>query len=247
MTPTPNKNGKNAIGRHASSLDPTFPLMTTLTPDLIETMHADQAGVIDLLPEHLARLSFSARTLGYPYPGESAIVQAIRVACAAHPDTSLRVRLLLSKTGALSVQAVPLGPLVGTPLIGLSPVVLDSQECLLQHKTTYRPWYDSTTEWLSTHSAYFDQIYLNERQELCEGSRSNIYLRLQNVWLTPPLTSGLLGGTMRKRLLSSGLVQEHVLHLSDVPHAQAIRLSNGLRGWFDVKPDASLLPGHFLP
>ena len=52
---------------------------------------------------------------------------------------------------------------------------------------------------------------------------------------------------MRTRLLDSGQVQEEVLHLSDLPDAQAVRLSNGLRGWFDVKPDASLLPGHVLP
>jgi hypothetical protein len=52
---------------------------------------------------------------------------------------------------------------------------------------------------------------------------------------------------MRARLLQSGQVQEAVLRLSDLSHAQAIRLSNGLRGWFEVKPDTSLLPGHILP
>jgi hypothetical protein len=35
------------------------------TPDLIETMHADETGAIGLLPEHLARLARSARALGY--------------------------------------------------------------------------------------------------------------------------------------------------------------------------------------
>ena len=145
------------------------------------------------------------------------------------------------------MQAVPLGALLGTPLIGLSPVVLKSQEPLLQHKTTHRPWYDVAAEWLSRHPAYFDQIFINEHGELCEGSRSNIYLLSKGVWLTPPLHCGLLGGTMRARLLQSSQVQEAVLRLSDLSHAQAIRLSNGLRGWFEVKPDTSLLPGHILP
>ena len=246
MIPTPSKSGKNATGRHAYSLDPTY-TMTTSPPDLIETMHADDAGLIDLMPEHLARLAHSAGTLGYSYPGDFAVMQAIQTACSDHRGISRRVRLLLNQSGALSVQAAPLGALVGSPLIGLSALVLKSTEPLLQHKTTHRPWYDATTVWLSTHSAYFDQIFVNERQELCEGSRSNIYLLKQGVWLTPPLASGLLGGTMRTRLLDSGQVQEAVLHLSDLPDAQAVRLSNGLRGWFDVKPDASLLPGHVLP
>ena len=245
MIPTPSKNGKSATGKRAYS--PKAIQMMTGTPDLIETMHADDKGIIDLIPEHLARLSRSAKALGYPYPGDLAIRQSIAAACITHSGTSRRVRLLLSQSGALDVQAVPLAALRGTPLIGLSPVVLDSNEPLLQHKTTYRPWYDVTTEWLSTHTAYFDQIFINERKELCEGSRSNIYLLREDVWLTPPLQCGLLGGTMRTRLLESGQAQEAVLHLTDLPQAQAIRLSNGLRGWFDVKPDASLLPGHVLP
>ena len=221
--------------------------MTKPTPDLIETMHADETGAIDLLPEHLARLAGSAKTLGYSYPGEDAVVQEIEAACSTQAATSLRVRLLLSRTGIISVEAIPLGALTGVPLIGLASTVLNSEEPLLQHKTTHRPWYDATTKWLATHGTYFDQIYVNERNELCEGSRSNIYLQMDGKWLTPPLHSGLLGGTMRARLLSTGLAQEAVLHLNYLPHAQAVRLSNGLRGWFDVKLDASLLPGHFLP
>jgi len=221
--------------------------MNKPTPDLIETMHADARGVIDLMPEHLTRLTGSARALDYPYPGDSTVIEAIQSACSAQAGISLRVRLLLSSSGTLSVQAVPLGALLGTPLVGLSPIVLNSQESLLQHKTTHRPWYDVTADWLSAHPMYFDQIFVNERAELCEGSRSNIYLQSNGVWLTPPLHCGLLGGTMRARLLQSGQVQEAVLRLTDIPTAQAIRLSNGLRGWFEVKPDASLLPGHFLP
>jgi 4-amino-4-deoxychorismate lyase len=221
--------------------------MTKPTPDLIETMHADETGVIDLLPEHLARLAGSAKALGYSYPGEAAVIRQIEAACSTRLATSLRVRLLLSQAGTISVEAVALGALAGVPLIGLASTALNSEEPLLQHKTTHRPWYDATTKWLTAHGRYFDQIYVNERNELCEGSRSNIYLHMNGKWLTPPLHSGLLGGTMRARLLSTGLAQEAVLHLNDLRHAQAVRLSNGLRGWFDVKPDASLLPGHFLP
>jgi 4-amino-4-deoxychorismate lyase len=221
--------------------------MTKPTPDLIETMHADESGAIELLPEHLARLAGSAKALGYSYPGDDEVIQKIEAACSTQAASALRVRLLLSQAGIISVETVPLGALAGVPLIGLASSILNSEEPLLQHKTTYRPWYDATTKWLATHETYFDQIYVNERNELCEGSRSNIYLQIDGKWLTPPLHSGLLGGTMRARLLSEELAQEAVLHLNDFPRAQAVRLSNGLRGWFDVKLDASLLPGHFLP
>ena len=85
-------------------------------------------------------------------------------------------------------------------------------------------------------STFFDLIFLNERGEVCEGSRSNIYVLKNGVWHTPPLHCGLLGGVMRRQLLDQDAVVESVLAASDLeaPTA-AIRLSNGLRGWFDVK------------
>ena len=83
MIPTPSKSGKNATGRHAYSLDPTY-TMTTSPPDLIETMHADDAGLIDLMPEHLARLAHSAGTLGYSYPGDFAVMRAVQTTRPAH-------------------------------------------------------------------------------------------------------------------------------------------------------------------
>ena len=54
--------------------------MTKPTPDLIETMHADEAGVIALIPEHLMRLARSAKELGYSYPGDSAVLDYIKTA-----------------------------------------------------------------------------------------------------------------------------------------------------------------------
>ena len=96
---------------------------------------------------------------------------------------------------------------------------------------------------------FFDLIFLNEREELCEGSRSNIYLKKDGQWLTPLLTSGLLGGVQRRQLLETGQVRESKLTRADLlhPHAE-IRLSNGLRGWFNVRQvSQSLLPGDFVP
>jgi 4-amino-4-deoxychorismate lyase len=138
--------------------------------------------------------------------------------------------------------------LQGVPWIALTQLKLDSAEPFLQHKTTYRPWYDPVTQWLAQHLDYFDLIFLNEKGELCEGSRSNIYVLKNGAWLTPPLASGLLGGVLRTQLLETHQVEEAILTPSDLTTDKAsIRLSNALRGWFDVQMSPSVLPGHFLP
>ena len=224
-------------------------------PNLIETMKADARGHIALLPYHLRRLHQSARTLNYTYPGDEVVASAIKEALKStndssqslnkmqydeasvfEEDTATRVRLLLSPEGQLSIVTAALPALVGTPLIALTDQRLDSYEYYLQHKTTYRPWYDAATQWLAQHPDYFDLIFLNERGELCEGSRSNIYVFKEGGWLTPPLSSGLLGGVLRTELLETDQVREAILTPADLTAEHApIRLSNALRGWFEVK------------
>jgi 4-amino-4-deoxychorismate lyase len=222
-------------------------------PSLIETMKADAADMIALLPYHLRRLKQSARALGYRYPSDDAVITAIKVALdqtstATNMPSGTRLRLLLSPLGQLVIQTAPLPALQGVPWIALTQLRLESAEPLLQHKTTHRPWYEAATQWLAQHPDYFDLIFLNEKGELCEGSRSNIYVLKNGVWLTPPLASGLLGGVLRTQLLDTHQVEEAILTPSDLTADKAsIRLSNALRGWFDVQISPSILPGCFLP
>lgn len=228
-------------------------MMQDSQPSLIETMKADAAGMIALLPNHVRRLKHSAQALGYTYPGDDAVIAALKAVLdqASAASTLLadtRVRLLLSPMGHLDIQTAALPALQGVPWIALTRLRLDSTEPLLQHKTTHRPWYDAATQWLAQHPEYFDLIFLNEKGELCEGSRSNIFVLKHGEWLTPPLSSGLLGGVLRTQLLETGRAKEAILTPSDLTADKAsIRLSNALRGWFDVQMSPLVLPGHFLP
>lgn len=228
-------------------------MMQNSPPSLIETMKADAAGMIALLPYHLRRLKHSAQALGYDYPGDGVVIAAIKAALdqARSASTHLsdtRVRLLLSPIGRLDIQTAVLPALQGVPWIALTTLELDSAEPLLQHKTTHRPWYDDAAQWLAQHPDYFDLIFLNEKGELCEGSRSNIYVLRNGAWLTPPLASGLLGGVLRTQLLETGQAEEAMLTPSDLTTGKdSIRLSNALRGWFDVELNPSLFPGRLLP
>jgi 4-amino-4-deoxychorismate lyase len=228
-------------------------MMQNSPPSLIETMKADAGGIIALLPYHLWRLKHSAQALGYVYPGNDAAIAAIKATLDQTGTASsnlfgTRVRLLLNPVGQLDIQSVPLPALQGIPLIALNSLRLESTEPFLQHKTTHRPWYDATAQWLTQHPDYFDLIFLNEKNELCEGSRSNIYVLKNGEWLTPPLSSGLLGGVLRTQLLETGQTKEAILTPSDLTADKAsIRLSNALRGWFDVKLEPSLLPRRLFP
>ena len=49
--------------------------------------------------------------------------------------------------------------------------------------------------------------------------------------LHPPLSSGLLPGTLREELLERGELTPRVLHVAELESVQELALINGLRGW----------------
>jgi para-aminobenzoate synthetase / 4-amino-4-deoxychorismate lyase len=73
-------------------------------------------------------------------------------------------------------------------------------------------------------------VFLNERDEVAEGSRSTIFLRRDGELLTPPLSAGILDGVLRREMLSTGECREATLTLGDLECADEIFLGNSLRG-----------------
>ncbi len=204
---------------------------------LIETIRADARGEMALWDCHLARLTRSASELGFPMPPPDLREQ---VAAHALAGQDTRIRVLFARDARMDITHAPLGTLtlpararLASDILGAS-AVLASQEPLLRHKATHRPWYTAASAWLACHEDCFDLLFTNERGELCEGSRTNLYVLQDGVWLTPPTDAGCLPGTQRERLLASGAVRAATLTLADLGQAQGTRLSNALRGWFDT-------------
>lgn len=208
-----------------------------MRPQLIETLCVEPDGRMPLLPWHLERLSASVVALGYRWSVETAQREIAREAATLPEGTSYRMRVLVADDGKIDITHAPLDPLPALPKVALSATRLQSSAPMLRHKTTHRPWYEDAPAWLAAHPGYFDLLYLNEREEVCEGSRSNVYILRSGVWLTPPVACGLLPGAKRAALLDEEQVEEAVITLADLQGATGLRLSNALRGWFDVVLD----------
>jgi len=205
-----------------------------MMPQLIETMRVDADGAMPLLARHVQRLAGSCAALGYAWP-EAELLMALQEAAAALPaGRPHRLRLLLDRRGSWTMQSSELPELTLPVRVAVSPRPLDSHALLLRHKTTHRPWYSAAAGWLDAHPDHFDVLFFNERGELCEGSRSNVYVLQDGQWLTPAASCGLLPGVQRAQLLDEGKARESVLTAQDLRTAQGLRLSNALRGWFDA-------------
>jgi para-aminobenzoate synthetase/4-amino-4-deoxychorismate lyase len=104
-----------------------------------------------------------------------------------------------------------------------------SDDPLLRHKTAWRPVHEEAAA-EARERGCFDAILQNERGELTEGARTNIFVRKGNTLYTPPLECGVLPGILRSRLISEGQAVERVLTQADLGTADEIYAGNSARG-----------------
>jgi para-aminobenzoate synthetase/4-amino-4-deoxychorismate lyase len=208
---------------------------------LLETIRLE-GGTHWLLKRHLQRLQDSARHFGYPFD-RSALEERLAGLASAHPRGLWRVRLTLSAQGEIDAQAFPMTETAQPVRVALAPEPLPTGGALqefIRYKTTRRAHYDA----LAPHDpGVFDHLLFNERGEITEFTRGNVALLLDGAWLTPALSSGLLGGTYRAELLAEGRLSETVLTAHDLARAEGLAFFNGLRGWLT----ASLAQGADTP
>jgi para-aminobenzoate synthetase/4-amino-4-deoxychorismate lyase len=199
---------------------------------LIETLRHD--GGFLRLSRHLDRMRASAGFLSLPFDRVAADA-ALREAVANRPGV-LRVRLVLDEQGAFACTVAPLGPVPERWSYALSPYQVESGDLLLRHKTTWRHAFEAEQARLAKIADADEAIFLNERGELTEGSRSSLFVRRGGKLLTPPLSSGLLDGVLRRELLESGACEEAILTPRDLAAAEEVLLGNSLRGLIRAEP-----------
>jgi para-aminobenzoate synthetase/4-amino-4-deoxychorismate lyase len=201
---------------------------------LFETTFATKEEGIRHWDRHLARLASSAEWCGFPLDHKLLQLRIDETCAAFETNVPHRLRVALAKSGEINVTSARLLPLL-EPVVsvllasehGFSP--RSSDDPLLLHKTTSREDYDRAWHDAEAQGA-FDMLFFNERGELTEGGRSNVFLKLDGRWKTPPLNTGLLPGVMRGVLIEELEAEERVLTLDDLNRAEALMICNALRG-----------------
>jgi para-aminobenzoate synthetase / 4-amino-4-deoxychorismate lyase len=211
--------------RFLTDLEPGFGLLETLLLD---------GGELMRLKAHLKRLKESASFFGFKYC-ESRIREVLLHNQRKNNEGRHRVRLIVEKNGRFNVQVQPLVDLRQPLSFVVAVERVDSRDPLRRHKTTARNLYDEVLGRLKSDPGCFDALFFNEREELTEGARSNVFLVKDGVWFTPPVESGLLDGIMRREILSMRRVFQPRLYHDDIVNADAVYLSNALRGLVRVQ------------
>lgn len=197
--------------------------------EIIETMKVEE-GKIFLLDEHLRRLNESADYFMFLFDIDK--IKASIQERIEHLDIEKKymMRISLTKCGKIK-SFISNFPVSHDEIkIIISSNRINTKNPFQYYKTTNRKLYNEEHNYFSARN-YFDVIFFNENDELAEGAVSNIFIKRQNVWYTPPLSSGILAGIYRAYFIKNNdSVYEKVLYKNDLLNADEILLTNSVRG-----------------
>jgi para-aminobenzoate synthetase / 4-amino-4-deoxychorismate lyase len=193
--------------------------------DLLETLLWTPDSGFVLLDAHLARLSESADYFGRPV-SKASVRQAIEAAVAGS-TVPQRVRLLVNPQGAPRVEVRPHVPNPGPVRLRLAAESIDARDIRLYHKTTARDVYDAARA--ATRDCD-DVVLWNRGGQVTETTVANIVVEVNGSRVTPPVSCGLLAGTLRAALLASGSVTEEVVPVEVLRRASRLWVVNSVHG-----------------
>ena len=202
--------------------------------EIFETLHASEEMGCRHRSLHLARMQASANYFGFRFDLAQAEA-ALDEVCAALAPGQHRIRLALRADGSLHPASAPINEMTQPVKLLLSDTAVDCDDLFLRHKTSIRTRYDQAWKDAEAQGA-FDTLFFNQRGELTEGGRCNIFARIDGRWCTPPLACGVLPGVMRGVLLADPAFAavERVITRPSLETASAIIVCNALRGMLDA-------------
>jgi para-aminobenzoate synthetase/4-amino-4-deoxychorismate lyase len=203
-------------------------VLTDVRPafELFESLAHVPAEGYRHLDEHLERLAGSAGYFGFRFEPEAAAA-ALKRAVAEVTGPSV-VRLTLARDGGLSTDVRDLPPADDAVRVALDDEPVDPSDVWLFHKTTRRAPYERRR---GRRPDVDDVLLVNDRGEVTESTIANLAVRLDGVWVTPPVDAGLLPGTYRNVLLREGRLTERPVTVGELRGAGELALVSSVRGW----------------
>ena len=199
---------------------------------LIETLRYEPAEGLIRKEAHLDRIAHSAASLAFEFP-HTEIIRALDMQL----EQTSRIRLELFNNGTFEITNAPFEKQADNTqwTIAIAKTLMSSTNTLIQHKTSKRDVYQKARAEFPQ-SDVNEVILCNEKGNICEGTITNIFIRMdEGKLLTPHLSCGLLPGIYRKHLLETNQAQEAVLTPDDLRQADEIYVGNSLRELIKAK------------
>jgi branched-chain amino acid aminotransferase len=214
----------------------------TVGDGVFETLRTTPHGAF-ALTRHLARLAASARAIGLVEPDDDVIRQAVAEVLDFNAEALLPAgRLRITYTAGVAplgsdrgsavptvvVAAAPSNPWPATTSVVTVPWTRNERSAVAGVKSTSYAENVVALAWAHERGAS-EPLFGNGRDELCEGTGTNVFVVLDGRVLTPPLTSGCLAGITRELVMEWFGAREEVLPISVLADADEVFLTSSTR------------------
>lgn len=151
--------------------------------------------------------------------------------------THCALKIMLSKENVVfSMRANPYTPERYEKgfVLDISPVKRNETSSLVYHKTMN--YGDCILEKRDAAAAGVDErLFLNTKDQICEGTVSNIFFVKQGKLYTPDTRCGLLPGILREYICETQHVEEAIIYPEDLKEYEECFVTNSLMGIMPVR------------
>jgi branched-chain amino acid aminotransferase len=174
----------------------------------------------------MRRAVSSAQQNGFRIPSEELIRSAGAELCRTEQHQQGLLRLSFGQNGKWSAVHLPYEPLSGgARLLTYDKVIASQGQPVKSYPYSHRLEILEEIKTLGADEA----IVCNDKGKVCEGSVTNLLLRIDDKWLTPPISDGVLPGVMRALVIEYCGVLVRSIDKSEISRVQAAFLLSSLR------------------
>jgi branched-chain amino acid aminotransferase len=178
------------------------------------------------MSRHMRRAVSSARKIGLRVPSEELIREAIETLCMTEKHLNGMLRISFGQNGNWSAVHLPYEPIKqGARLLTYDKEIATLGQPIKSYPYTHRLEILEAIKLLGADEA----VVCNEKGKVCEGSVTNLLLRIENTWITPPISDGVLPGVMRALVIEYCGVSVRSIDVSEIPLVKSAFLLSSLR------------------
>ena len=191
---------------------------------LFETLRTESGRVAEFT-RHMRRALTAARAHGIAMPAEEEIRSEIAQVLVRVPYEIGRLRVCVGNRGLIVTHDL-YEEVTESGYLTFSP---HTSKALGEQFKTYP--YDARYEVVDQARVhgFDDAIVFNKFNNVTETGISNIAFRFGDIWVTPPISAGILPGVMRAIAIERCGVQVRNVHITEVPDASEIILLSSLK------------------
>lgn len=167
----------------------------------------------------------AARKLGFAIPSEEFVAQESYQVINSEDFKLARLRWHFDKDGEFTLSYVP----YVDPVSPARLMIFDERKSEFNVKNKEFPYKNLELLDFAKSMNFDDGIIIRSDGQVAETSTASLLLKLDEEWVTPPLTSGILNGVVRALVLEAGLASVKKVLESDLKKVESGILLTSLR------------------